>query len=91
MAGQFGWLVEFDGTGKRVNAVRVASSLSGMHVSPDGSLFAWSAERLHIVNEGRVQTRIPVGENPLGWYAHPGRPGLLCTTGQRLMLRDVNQ
>ena len=89
VAEQFGWLVEFDGTGKRVSATRIASNLSDMHVSADGRLFVWSAEALHIVNRGRMQDRYTLAENPLGWYAHPSGPGLLCLSRQRLMLVEL--
>ena len=89
VAEQFGWLVEFDGTGKRVSATRIASNLSDMHVSADGRLFVWSAEALHIVNRGRMQDRYTLAENTLGWYAHPSGPGLLCLSRQRLMLVEL--
>lgn len=90
VAGQFGWLIAFDGTGKRVSATRVAPSLQGMQQGPDESLALWSSNELHIVRgEKRVQSYALTG-NPLGLSGPAHAPGILCVDQSQLKVQTIN-
>lgn len=87
VAEQFGWLVGFDGTGRRVLATHMTRSLRDMHADPAGGLALWNLEELYIVREGRVTDRYRLDGYPLGWYAQC--PGLLCIQQEQLVMKEV--
>ena len=89
VAEQFGWLVGFDGTGRRVAATHVGRSLRGVHAGPAGGLALWDLEELHIARRDRVMDRYHLEGNPLGWYAHPKCPGLLCVQQEQVVMKEV--
>jgi len=89
VAEQFGWLVGFDGTGRRVVAVHLARSLQSMHAGSDGDLALWSQDELYITRGDRPAERFRLEGNPLGWYEHPNSPGLLCLQQGQLNLCEV--
>ena len=89
VAEQFGWLVGFDGAGKRVSATHLARSLQDMHAVPTGGLVLWSPDELHLTRGDRPTERFRLEGNPLGWYAHPNNPGLLCVQQEQLILKEV--
>lgn len=88
VAEQFGWLVGFDGTGKRVTATHIAPSLKGMHASPTGDLSLWNLEERYIVKDNKVTDLYRLNGYPLGWVTHPQHPGLLCVHEGRLMMEE---
>ena len=89
VADQFGWLVEFDVSGKRLAATRVANSLRGMSAMPAGDLTLWNAEKLFIIRaDGTMDQYRHIGD-PIGWYGHPEWPGLLCVYQGQLVLHGV--
>jgi hypothetical protein len=89
VADRFGWLVAFDGSGRRVAAARVAHSLQGMHAGLHGDLALWNLEDLLIVREACVTDQYKFEGCPLGWVSHAERSGLLCAHQGRLMMHDV--
>jgi len=90
VADQFGWLVVFDSTGRRVAATHVARSLLGMHAGPANGLALWNLEALHIARGVRVIDRYRLDGHPLGWVAHPQCPGLLCVQQKQLVMKEVS-
>lgn len=91
VAEQFGWLVGFDGTGRRVAATHVAPSLRQMHAADTagGLLALWNLEELYIARGDRVTVRYRLDGYPLGWHAHRQYPGLLCVQQRKLVMKDV--
>jgi outer membrane protein assembly factor BamB len=89
VAEQFGWLVGFDGVGRTVVATHLARSLQDMHAGPTGDLALWSSDKLYITRGDRPAERFCLEGNPLGWYRHPKRPGLLCVQKDQLHLCEV--
>lgn len=85
VAEQFGWLVSYDGAGKRVLAAHVARSLSGLHANTN-VVMVWNREQLFVLHEGSMEEHPLEGAEPLGWYDNPERPGLLCVHDSRLVL-----
>ncbi len=83
---QFGWLVGFDGTGRRVVSKRVAQSLREMHANPDGGLVLWNLDELLITQDDQVTDRYRLDGYPLGWVAHPQNSGLLYTQQEQIWL-----
>lgn len=89
VAEQFGWLVGFDGTGKRVTATHLARSLQGMHAGPTGGLALWNSDQLHIIGEDQSTERFTLEGKPLGWIEHPQFPGLLCVDQEQLKMKSL--
>jgi hypothetical protein len=85
---QFGWLVEFDGTGRRVWATLVARSLRVMYADPAGDLVLWNREEVFMIDAEQATYRYRLDGEPLGWYAHPQHPGLLCIERDQLVLKS---
>jgi len=85
---QFGWLVEFDGTGRRVWATLVARSLRVMYADPAGDLVLWNREEVFMIDAEQATYPYRLDGEPLGWYAHPQHPGLLCIERDQLVLKS---
>ena len=89
VAEQFGWLVGFDGTGKRVVATHLARSLQGMHAGPKGDPVLWSEDELYIAPDNQPSERFRLEGKLLGWVEHPQKSGLLCVDREQLILKSL--
>ena len=86
VADQFGWLVTFDAAGRRLAALRVASSLRGMSITGHGGLALWNTEQLCTIDAEGGEDRCRFSGDPIGWYVHAENSGLLCAQQNRLVL-----
>jgi hypothetical protein len=86
---QFGWLIELDGTGKRIAAKHVTQSLTGIHICPEGDVLVWNKEELFIIQKNQTIDRCFLDGDPLGWYSNFQYQGFLCLQNQKLKMQDV--
>jgi hypothetical protein len=89
VAGQFGGLVTFDGKGNRINASRVAPSITGMQAGPNGTLVILNDNELHIVRVDLPTQCFTLSSPPLGLAGPTHNPGLLCLKQTNLILKDI--
>jgi hypothetical protein len=89
VAEQFGWLVGFDGTGKRRAAAHIADALEGMYADPSGDLLLWNREALYIFRAGEVERQYRLNAAPLGWFFHLRGGGLVCVQEGQLVMKAI--
>jgi len=89
VAEQFGWLVAFDGAGKRVAARRVAPSLHGMNADSDGTVVLWNLEHLYLARGGGRTDRYRLEGRLLGWVRHRASRRFMCLEQDQLVMKEI--
>ncbi len=84
---QFGWFIELDGTGNRIEAKHLTHSLNGMQVSTEGNVIVWNEQELHRIRKDQTTNRYSLNGCPLTWYSHFEYEGLLCVEKDQLIMK----
>lgn len=91
VAEQFGWLVGFDGAGKRVTATHISQSLLGMYAGSNNYTALWNPSEMFIVQDDQIMNRYHLNGYPLGWFAHAQNTGLLGINQEQLIMTQMRR